>query len=162
MQRRRCLAHLPNPAMEDIPGSFRRFAGVNRFRDGFRLGQPACCDMLFPGPQAHGAEKRLQAYDQPSCTVVVGCVGGRAHFTGSIRRVHRPDNFTCIDDSFHLSSKLNRLTELHFFMHILSLLFVHAKIIEATAGEQWGKTLPGVSRPNPMPPNSSKTRWPEI
>jgi len=61
-----------------------------------------------------------------------------------------------------LSSKLNRLTELHFFMHILSLLFVHAKIIEATAGEQWGKTLPGVSMPNPMPPNSSKTRWPEI
>jgi hypothetical protein len=95
--------------MEDTPGGFRRFAGVNRFRDGFRLGQPACCDMLFLGPQARGAEKRLQAYDQPSCTVVVGCVGGRAHFTGSIRRFHRPDNFTCIDDSFHFSSKLNRL-----------------------------------------------------
>ena len=157
MQRRRCLAHFPNPAMEDIPGSFRRFAGVNRFRDGFRLRQPACWDMLFPGPQARGAEKRLQAYDQTSCAVVVGCVGRRAHFTGSIRRVHRSDNFTCIDDSFHLSRKLNRLMELHFFRHIFSLLFVHAKIVEATAGALWGETLPDVSKPNPMPPNSSKT-----
>jgi hypothetical protein len=49
------------------------------------------------------------------------------------------------------------MTELHFFMHIFSLLFVYAKIIEATAGKQWGKTLPGVSKPNPMLPNSSKT-----
>jgi hypothetical protein len=154
MQQWRRLAHFPNPAMEDIPGSFRRFAGVNRFRDGFRLGQPARCDMLLPGPHARGAEKRIQAYDQPSCTVVVGCVGGRAHFTGSVRRVHRPDNFTCINDSFHYSSKLNLLTELHFFRHIFSLFSVHARIVEATAGELWGETLPGVSKPNPMRPNS--------
>jgi hypothetical protein len=34
-------------------------------------------------------------------------------------------------------------------MHFFSLIFIHAKIVEATVGALWGETLPGVSKQKP-------------